>query len=208
MKKIKFIISFLLIMLTFHFVKAQSHLTLIEEKYNQLDSVSYIDNIKDPIVRYSMHAFGQLSDDTIERRYKVIKEGIKNQNMRFVLNVGIDTTKLDTDNYLLVEDFEYDFNIYCHDKKFNPTFYVFFSEDRLDIVGRFYPSYSRKYTKKATIAIKRVLEKKPKYILSCTLLTNTVLYVKGEKIFVYRILQGEEYELKDYVTKFKNTMGL
>lgn len=188
-------------------MKAQSHLQLIEEKYNQLDSLKYLNNLKDAIIRSSLHAYGEPMDEEINREYNIIKNGIKDQNIRFVLNVDIDMTKLDTDNYLLVEGFEYDFNIYCHDRKFNPTYYVFFTEDRLDIYGDVYPTFSKKFSKKIKNAIKSILKKRPKYMLHCQHLPNTVLYVKDDKIFVYRILQSEEYELNDYVTKFKNTEG-
>ena len=51
-----------MLLYTSQFGQAQSNLVLIEEKYNQLDSVCYIDNIKDTIDRYSMHAFGELND--------------------------------------------------------------------------------------------------------------------------------------------------
>lgn len=44
-------------------------------------------------------------------------------------------------------------------------------------------------------------------MLHCQHLPNTVLYVKDDRIFVYRVLQDEEYELNDYVDKFKNTEG-
>ncbi len=82
-------------------------------------------------------------------------------------------TKLDTDNYLLVEGFEYDFNIYCHDRKFNPTYYVFFTEDRLDIYGDVYPTFSKKIFKKnKKNAIKSILKKKAKIYVTLSTFTQ------------------------------------
>lgn len=207
MGKLKFAILFLLVVCTFHYMKAQPHLVLIEEKYNQLDSLWYLNNLKDAVIRSSIHAYGEPVLEEINREYNIIRNGIKNQNIKFVLNVDIDTTKLDSDNYLLVENTEYSFNIFCHDHKLNPTYYVFFVDDQLDIFGSVYPTFSKKYAKKVKFAIKRVLKKEPKYILECAHLPNTILYVKDDKIFVYRVLQSEEYELNDYVTKFKNIEG-
>lgn len=206
MRKLRFIISLLLICSMQH-LRAQSHLLLIEEKYDQLDSVQYLNNLRDAIYQSVIKDFNEPLDDHIVGRYSYIKDGINDQNIRFVLNVDIDTTKLDTDIFLLVRDSIYNFNIYCHDNKFNPTFYVFFVNDQLDIFGDVFPTFSKRFAKKIKIGIKRILKKRPKYILDCQHLPNTVLYVKDDKIFVYRVLQSEEYELNDYVTKFKNTEG-
>lgn len=203
------IIFLLLLFYTFQFVQvqAQSDLELIEEKYHQLDSLDYLNNLREAVVRSSIHAYGEPDFEEIDREYDAIMNGIKGQNIRFVLNIDIDTTKLHTNNYLLAEDFGYDFNIYGHDRKFNPTYYIFFREGRLDIFGDVYPTFSRRFARKIKIALRRILKKGPKYMLHCQHLPNTVLYVNDDRIFVYRVLQDEEYELNDYVDKFKNTEG-
>src|SRR5699024_7966836 len=104
-------IFLLLLFYTFQFVQvqAQSDLELIEEKYHQLDSLDYLNNLREAVVRSSIHAYGEPDFEEIDREYDAIMNGIKGQNIRFVLNIDIDTTKLHTNNYLLAEDFVYDF---------------------------------------------------------------------------------------------------
>lgn len=48
------------------------------------------------------------------------------------------------------------------------------------------------------------MRKQPKYLLLCSELEgmNTILYMLNNKIYVYRIVQMQEYELSDYIEKF------
>ena len=50
------------------------------------------------------------------------------------------------------------------------------------------------------------MEKQPDYWLYCYQLEemNTILYMKNEHIYVYRIVEMEEYELDEYFEKFKD----
>lgn len=83
MRKLKFAILFLLVVCTFQYMKAQPHLVLIEEKYNQLDSLWYLNNLKDAVIRSSIHAYGEPVLEEINREYNIIKNGIKDQNIKF-----------------------------------------------------------------------------------------------------------------------------
>lgn len=58
--------------------------------------------------------------------------------------------------------------------------------------------------KDATYAFKHIMRLHPQYILSCQQLDwmNTILYLKDDKIYVYRILEKEHYELNSYIQKF------
>ncbi len=204
MRKLKIILS-LSCILSFQYLIAQSNLALIEEKYKQLDSVYYLNNFKDAIRQSSTYFFEQPTEDTVNRINDKIKNGINGYNIKFVLRVDLDTSKLNSNNYLLLDDSRYPFDLYCYDDKFNPRYFVYFNKDELDNFGNAYPTMELKYSKQLKTAIKRILKKKPKHILFSYFLPNSILYVKDDKILVYRVIQKEVYELDDYVSKFKDT---
>jgi len=49
------------------------------------------------------------------------------------------------------------------------------------------------------------MKMRPTYLLDCIYLPNTVLYVKNDKIFVFRVIQSEIYELDKYIDKFRDS---
>lgn len=204
MRKLKIILS-LLCILSFQNLIGQSNLALIEEKYRQLDSVTYLNNLKDAIRGSSTYFFEKPTEDTVNRINEKIKNGINGYNIKFVLRVDLDTSSLNSNNYLLLDDSTYPFDIYCYDDKFNPRFFVYFNKNELDNFGNGYQSIEVKYAKKLKGAIKRILKKNPKHILFSYFLPNSILYVKDDKILVYRVIQKEVYELDDYVSKFKDS---
>lgn len=190
---------------SFFYVKAQTNLSLIEEKYKQLDSISYMGELERSIAQSSFLKFKERNKSNINEIYDEIMGGINGYTIKFVLRVDIDTTSLKTGNYLIVRDSVMIFDLYCHDKKLNPRYFVRFENNNLEDFGTNYPILSAKYAKQLKSGIKQVLKKNPKYIIDCTYLSNTILYVKNEKLYVYRVIQKEVYELDDYVAKFKDS---
>lgn len=203
MRKLKIILS-LSCILSFQHLIAQSNLALIEEKYKQLDSVTYLNNLKEAIRASSTYFFEKPTEDTVNWINEKIKNGINGYNIKFVLRVDLDTSRLNSNNYLLLDDSRYPFDLYCYDDKFNPRFFVYFNKDELDNFGNAYQTIELKYSKQLKAAIKRILKKKPKHILFSYFLPNSILYVKDDKILVYRVIQKEVYELDNYVSKFKD----
>lgn len=191
--------------LSFQYLIAQSNLALIEEKYKQLDSLSYLNSVKEAIRRSSTYLFEEPTEDTVNRINDKIKNGINGYNIKFVLRVDLDTSRLNSNNYLLLDDSKYPFDIYCYDDKFNPRFFVYFNKDELDNFGNAYQTIELKYAKKLKAAIKRILKKKPKHILFSYFLPNSILYIKDQELYVYRVLQSKEYKIDDYVAKFKDS---
>lgn len=195
----------LLSLFSLQYLYGQTPLSLIKEKYGELDSIQYLNDLNEAVFQSVIRDFGEPLEDHIKERTNSIRNGISGQTIKFVLNVEIDTAKLYTDSCLIIKDFRFNFNIYCYDSKLNPTYYVFFVDNQLDIYGTIYPTYSKRYAKQVKFAIRQIIGKDPQYILECAHLPNTILYVKDDNIFVYSVLQKEIYQLNDYVAKFKDS---
>lgn len=195
----------MLCIFSLQYLYGQANLSLIQGKYEELDSIQYLKGLDEAVFQSVVRDFGEPLENHIKQRTNSIRNGVNGQTIRFVLNVDIDTTKLYTDSYLVIEDFKFNFNIYCYNNKLNPTYYVFFVDNQLDIYGTIYPTYSKRYAKHVKFAIRQIIGKNPQYLLECAHLSNTILYVKDNNIFVYRVLQKEIYQLDDYVAKFKDS---
>ncbi|MBD1420995.1 hypothetical protein [Sphingobacterium chuzhouense] len=161
--------------------------------------------MKEAIRRSSTYFLEEPTEDTVSRIYDKINKEINGNRIKFVLRVDIDTSRLNSNSYLVLEDSRYAFDIYCYDSKFNPTFFVYFNKDELDNFGNVYQTPELKYAKKLKAAVKQILKKKPKHILFSYHLPNTILYVNNDRIYVYRVIQKEVYELDHYVAKFKDS---
>lgn len=188
-------------------IHSQSKINQIGTHYFQIDSVSYLKSLENAVIESVIIDFRKPLEAHIKERYYSIKNGIENNNVKFVLNVEIDTTKLKSENYdyLEIDLSHYNFNIYCFDKKNNPVYFIYFYDGMLNFFGDFYPTFSKSYSKQIRLAFKNILKKKPQYLLNCNSLPNTILYIKDEKIYVYRVKQKEEYELDVYVKRFWET---
>ena len=97
------------------------------------------------------------------------------------------------------------FNLFYFDKNYKGDLYIYCGEDgEYWRSYSFYPTFSRVIAKNAPKAFRKIMRKKPKYLLLCDELEgmNTILYVLNDKIYVYRIVEMKEYELSDYFEKF------
>jgi hypothetical protein len=130
----------------------------------------------------------------------------KSNDTMFLLNLHVekDTTKDVTSCYSLAPDTsKMCFNIFFLDKNSSPD-YVIYVENGNYCEHGLYGSFSRKLVLNTPKAYRKVIKKCPKYLLRCYELEqmNTILYVLNNKIYVYRIIEKEEYELNDYLEKF------
>lgn len=197
----KFIIIFLLPCCITNQIHSQSIINQIETFYFQLDSVSYLKSLENAIIESVIRDFQEPLESHIQWKYNQIKNGIADKNIKFVLNIEIDITKLESDtyDYIKIDTSRYNFNVYCFNKRNFPVYYIFFLEGELDFNGDFFPTFSKSYSKQIKLGFRNVLKKQPQYILNCYSLPNTILYVLNEKIFVYRVKQKDEYEFSVYM---------
>ena len=205
MRKVSSII--LLLLLVINLINSQSKKDQLDTYYLQIDSVSYLKSLEDVVIESVIRDFNKPLEAHIKEKYCSIKNGIGNNIVKFVLNVDIDTAKLDSGiyDYLKIDTSRNNFNVYCFDKSCKPVYFIFFHEGKLEFYGDFFPTFSKRYSKKVRSALRTVFKKKPSYLLNCIFLPNTILYVKDDKIFVHRVLQNEIYQLNDYVVKFKDS---
>lgn len=206
MLRLRYIII-LLCIFSLQYLYGQANLSLIQGKYEELDSVQYLKGLDEAIFQSVVRDFGEPLENHIKQRTNSIRNGVSGQTIRFVLNVDIDTTKLDSDiyDYLKIDTSRNNFNVYCFDKNYKPVYFIFFHEGKLEFYGDFFPTFSKRYSKKVRSALRGVLKKKPLYLLYCDSMPNMILYVKDGKIFVHRVLQNKVYKLNDYVAKRKDS---
>ena len=136
----------------------------------------------------------------IEEQLNEIKNFGKSINPTYVLNLIINNN-----NNLQLESGRLPFNLFYINKKNKGLGYVFSINGECSFNSSNYPTFSRDIVKNLQIAFKNIKKKQPKYLLFCRDLEgmNTLLYVKDNDIYVYRIIQKEEYLLSEYFEKFR-----
>jgi hypothetical protein len=212
-------LAFTIILVFLHInSNGQSISPSIKNLFNNLDSTLYMERvlteIQDDILSKDYYELLNKPEkniveidiiEAIKKRYNSTIEDIKKSKILYVLNIDIDTSKISTNNYLIIDPNYFKFNLFCFEKKKYPSKYILFYDGKLDSYSTF-PTYSRKYLKHNQEAYKEVLRKKPEYLLFCWSLPNSVVYVLNDKIFVYRVIQRKVYELDVYVKLFKHTI--
>lgn len=182
-------------------LQAQSvNFQVVKNQYEKLDTACYLNNIKEMIV--------DNKDDYTAIYYSEIKNKIEKDNLIFVLKIDIDTSKISTNNYLKVDTCKLKYDIFFFNKKFYKTksLYVECSNEGYDIeFTEAYRTFNYDYAKKLKKAYRKIMKMHPTYLLDCISLPNTILYVKNEKIYVFRVIQSEIYELDKYIDKFKDS---
>lgn len=199
-------------------INAQDYISAIKNSYRDLDTSSYVMKvineiqnyiIDDNFIKFKNKPNKNNSDyeiiDIIEHKLNKVIKDIDNSNLIFILNFEIDTAKIKTNNYFVVNPNNFKFNVYCVGKKAYPYRYILFYNDKLDNYSSF-PTFSKKYYSQIRNAYKVVLRKKPQYLLNCWALPNSIVYVLNDKIYVYRVIQRKVYELDEYVRLFKQTI--
>lgn len=224
-----------------HTLVSQTLLQQIEDAYNSLDSIFYIENVissyrekkekeckeTDNLLLemrgfdYNNLNFNQRQNDldsiygkmTHSNAYNQLHwslkdpvgwfaSNIRDKPVHYVLNLKIDTCGKLT--CLLPDTSSLTFNLFYFGKDYKDGFYVYCEEGQYSWSDSRYRTFSKKIGKNAKKVFKKILRKKPKYLLYCSELEgmNTVLYVLNDEIYVYRIIQMKEYKLDDYIRKF------
>ena len=106
-------------------IRSQSIINQIETFYFQLDSVSYLKSLENAIIESVIRDFQEPLESHIQWKYNQIKNGIADKNIKFVLNIEIDITKLESDtyDYIKIDTSRYNFNVYCFNKRNFPVYY-------------------------------------------------------------------------------------
>ena len=97
----------LLSLFSLQYLYGQTPLSLIKEKYGELDSIQYLNDLNEAVFQSVIRDFGEPLEDHIKERTNSIRNGISGQTIKFVLNVEIDIAKLYTDSCLIIKDNEY-----------------------------------------------------------------------------------------------------
>lgn len=226
---------FLFLLLSAMFVPISYSQTLIqqiENAYNTLDSVSYIEDIilsyrGDLVIRYK--GYEERADlltalnyfDSIPRQKQIIDSLWENLTFRSKtsieeqINQFSDRVRATTPVYILnlipqdkqtlqADTGKLPFNLFYFGKRSKNNFYVFVGNGEYIYGCDTYPTFSRPIGKNLLKVFRKIMRKQPKYLLLCSELEgmNTILYMLNNKIYVYRIVQMQEYELSDYIEKF------
>lgn len=136
---------------------------------------------------------------TVEEKVKEFSEETKKGIPIFVLNL-ISKDK----QTLQVDTAELSFNLFYFNEDYTGRFFVYCSDGKFQEYDSAYMTFAKKLNKNAIKVFKKILSSNPKYLLYCYDLEqmNTILYVLNDKIFVYRIIQMQKYELNDYIEQF------
>jgi len=165
--------------------------------------IAYINsNIDDPIKRYKIldSIWIDISKFSMETSYSRFIATIKDKPVHYVLNLKIDSCEQSGKHICLLPDTgRLLFNIFCFGKIYKDEICIFVDNGQYS----YFRTYSRPY-EEVQKAFRIIMQKNPKYLLFCYELEgmNAILYVLNDKIYIYRIIQMEEYELNDYLEKY------
>ncbi|ATA89244.1 hypothetical protein CGC58_05605 [Capnocytophaga stomatis] len=162
--------------------------------YSNLDGSSQKQHIYDSIL-------GVFYKTSMERNYSKFISLIKDKSVHYVLNLELKSRKM-----LQVDKSDLPFNLFCFDKNYKNDLYVYCENGKYSWQDNRYRTFSKQISKKFSKAFRKIMQKKPKYLLYCSELEgmNTILYVLNDKIFVYRITEMQEYKLEEYVQEILN----
>ena len=168
--------------------------------YHGIDSIQR-QQIIDDILGKTMY-----SKTWLEDRANIFISAVKdNKPVYYVLNLRADSCNQSYIHLCLLPDtIRLPFNLFYFGKKYKDGFYIYCEGGQYSWQDSGYRTFSRKLGKNAPKVFKKILRKKPKYLLYCYELEgmNTILYVLNDEIYVYRIMQMKKYKLDDYVEKF------
>ena len=210
--------------------KAQTLIEQIERAYSALDSTSYIDNIvlsySKSLEKEHEETFKSFVDicssgvdssdvvqkqhiaDSIYLRYfkddkiwndqevKEFANEVRAGTPLYVLNL-----KLKDKQALQVDTSRLAFNLFYFDKRCKGRLYVYCDDGEYSGLDSRYRTFSRPLGRNAPKVFRKIMRKRPKYLLFCPELEgmNTILYVINNEVFLYRIVEMEKYKLDDYM---------
>ena len=145
--------------------------------------------------------FFQSCKITNARYLKEFENSVKSGTPLYVLNL-----RLKDGQTLQVDTSKLAFNLYYFGKRYKGRLYIYCDEGEYSWQDSYYRTFSRKLGKNAPKVFRKIMRKHPKYLLFCTDLVermNSILYVIGNDIYIYRIIQMQEYKLDDYMENRK-----
>ena len=171
---------------------------LVELACSGSDSISVI-RAKNRVDSMYPPNYFQSCKITNARYLKEFENSVKSGTPLYVLNL-----RLKDGQTLQVDTSKLAFNLYYFGKKYKVRLYVYCYEGECGY-DSYYRTCSRKLGKNAPKVFRKIMRKHPKYLLYCTDLErmNTILYVIGNDIYIYRISQMQEYKLDDYMENRK-----
>ena len=171
---------------------------LVELRCSGSDSISVIraKNRVDSI----FPDFFQSSKISNARDVKQFENRVKSGTPLYVLNL-----RLKYGQTLQVDTSKLAFNLYYFGKRYKGRLYIYCYEGEYSWQDSYYRTFSRKLGKNAPKVFRKIMRKHPKYLLYSTDLEsmNTILYVIGNDIYIYRVSQMQEYKLDDYMENRK-----
>ena len=228
----KMLLTFLLCGTFVYMLPGQTLVQQIESAYSSIDTCSYLDsmvasyksfliiwsgatdletmvNQLDSLPRQgetidSLWSALPLSSQTlVEERMENFKRTVYGHESTFVLNL-----QLQPDNTLQADTGKLPFNLFYFDEECKGDLYIFCENGEYSEHDSRYRTFSRCLGRNAPKVFRRIMKKQPDYWLYCYALEwmNTILYMKDRRIYVYRICEMKEYELDEYLTKFKNSL--
>lgn len=212
-------LSCILSCLIFSGVSAQTLIDQIERAYCTLDSASYIDDVISSYARWRdklsnetyklyMELLSSNEADSLYSEYskdkkildaKAIKEfedEVKSGTPVYVLNL-----KRKDEKTLQADTTKLCFNLFYFGKRCKGRLYVYCDGGEYVSQDEYFCTFSRKHGKNAPKVFRKIMRKHPKYLLFCPDLEgmNTILYVIDNEVYIYRIVEMQEYKLDDYM---------
>lgn len=223
MKKI--CIMLLLNSLFVHTLGSQTLIQQVESAYNSLDTITYI---KDLQISYQQYLIQESKEteklllelsglsyedcDSIQKKHKnsIAFSQIEERSNQFSDRIRAKTPVYvlnlipNDEQTLQVDTGKLSFNLFYFDKDYKGSLYVYCKDGQYSWQDVRYRTFSRQVGENAPKVFRKIMRKQPKYLLYCSELEgmNTILYVLNDKIYIYRIVQVQEYELSDYIKTF------
>ena len=221
---------FIMSSLFFCISNAQTLIEQIERAYSALDPASYIDKVilsyaKTLDKQYEetfksfvdMCSSGVDSSDVVQKQHiadsiylryfkddktwndqevKKFANEVRAGTPLYVLNL-----KLKDKQTLQVDTSRLAFNLFYFDKRCKGRLYVYCDDGEYSGLDSRYRTFSRRLGRNAPKVFRKIMRKRPKYLLFCPELEgmNTILYVINNEVFLYRIIEMEKYKLDDYM---------
>ena len=221
---------FIMSSLFFCISNAQTLIEQIERAYSALDPASYIDKVilsyaKTLDKQYEetfksfvdMCSSGVDSSDVVQKQHiadsiylryfkddktwndqevKKFANEVRAGTPLYVLNL-----KLKDKQTLQVDTSRLAFNLFYFDKRCKGRLYVYCYDGKYGWHEDGYRTFSRRLGRNAPKVFRKIMRKRPKYLLFCPELEgmNTILYVINNEVFLYRIIEMEKYKLDDYM---------
>lgn len=224
MKKIYLTLLFTIIITN---ISGQDLIRKIESTYIGIDTVSYIKNVINSYVQKEKNnliemenlelsfSYKRMSEDSIHKHYQYLLEkshdefSVKIYRAKpiYVLNLVVNKDSIHNSTLVLeVDTSELNFNLFDFGKPHQTSLYVYCKNGEYASHYSEYITFSKRLGKNAPKVFKKITQKQPTYLLYCYELEgmNTILYVLNDTIYVYRIIEMKEYELNDYLKKFKS----